>query len=473
MILSKKAYSLNLKIIFLFLCILPFFVLAFFARPVADEYNFFNSLSSMSIWEFVYSMYMGWSGRYFSVFFSYFFLKAISYHPILYSIFIFFILIINFLSYYWVINKLNFTNSIKEKLLLTASIFVLYIYGMPSFAEGFYWFICALGYILANCFVLFWVGFLIEREAKIKDSKSSAKENLFIFFSTFALCGSIELISSFVVGFIAVIWLTKVITIKKIDKFYSLLLLFSCICFCFSIFAEGNSVRASSFSGLSNPMVILPKLIPNSLNYIFYWFFETPILIFTLFYLPFAQKIVSNSSYNFIFKINRFWVLVVWIGVVFGSFSIGYISIGGELPMRINNIVYFLFLTGWFYVVSVFVCFYSNEMNDEFSILTKPSVFTKLIAPLVVFLFLYKENNAIRLAYADILKGKAYNYALQLEERKELLMYCESDTCVVPKIKNPPHTIYEPSLDLSTNPEDWKNKSQAVYFGVKVIQVEE
>jgi len=64
----KKSSVLNLKVIFLFLCIIPFFVLAFFARPVADEYPFFTNLSSMSSWEFVYSMYTGWSGRYFSTF---------------------------------------------------------------------------------------------------------------------------------------------------------------------------------------------------------------------------------------------------------------------------------------------------------------------------------------------------------------------------------------------------------------------
>lgn len=471
MIILKKISILNLKIIFLFLCILPFFILAFFARPVADEYVFFTSVSKFNIWEFGYSMYVGWSGRYFHIFFSYFFLKAIAYQQIFYPIFIFLILAINFFSYYWVVHKLNFTNSIKEKLLLTLSIFVVYIYGMPSFAEGFYWFICALGYILINCFALFWVIFLIEREYKIQNSKTTTKENLLIILLTFVLCGSIELISSFVIGLLIVIWITKFITNKKTDIFYSLLFIFAFVCFCISIFATGNSVRSTHFNGLINPFLILPKLIPNSLNYIFYWFFETPILIFTLFYLPFAQKIVTQSSFNFIFKINRFWVLFIWLGIVFGSFSIGYISIGGELPMRINNIVYFLFLIGWFYLVSVFVSFYSDNITQKFDIFIKPSVFTKLIVPLVILLFLYKENNPIRAAYADILKGRAYGYALQLDERIKTIKNCKSNTCIVSAIKNPPHIIYEPALDLTTNPTDWKNKSQAVYFGVKAIKV--
>ena len=472
----KKSSVLNLKVIFLFLCIIPFFVLAFFARPVDDEYPFFTNLSSMSSWEFVYSMYTGWSGRYFSTFLASIFLKFIIYWKGFYPIFIFLILVISFLSYYWIINNLSFTNSVKEKLLLTNSLFLVYIYGMPSLAEGFYWFICALGYMLTNCFLIFWIGFLCQREYNKNNQKSMYKENLVIFFFTFALCGCIEIMSSLVVGLIAIIWITKFINTKKIDTFYSLLFVFALVCFCFSIFAEGNSVRASNFSGLSNPLLILRKLIPNSLNYIFYWFFETPILVFTLFYLPFAQKIITKTDFDFIFKVNPFWALVVWIGVVFGSFSIGYISIGGDLPMRINNIVYFLFLIGWFYVVSVFVCFYSNKdsiTNLDFSIFSKPSVFTKLIAPLVIFLFLYKENNPIRAAYSDILKGRAYNYAMQLEERQEILNNCKSDMCIVPKITTPPHIIYEPSLDLTTNPEDWKNTSQAIYFGVKAIKVEE
>lgn len=344
---------------------------------------------------------------------------------------------------------------------------------MPSLAEGFYWFICALAYMLMNCFIIFWLGCLIERESKIRNSRSVLKENLVIVFFTFALCGSMELISSLVVGLIMVILLTKFIKHKKLDLFYSLLLLFAIICFCFSVFAPGNSIRGSNFNGLSNPLLILPKLIPNSLNYIFAWFFQTPILIFTFFYLPFAQKIVTHSSISFIFKINRFWALIVWIGIVFGSFSIGYISVGGELPMRINNVIYFLFLTGWFYIVSVFVCFYFNQTNDEFSIFLKPSVFTKLIAPVVIFMFLYKENNAIRAAYADILKGRAYEYAMQLEKRKELLTNCKTDTCSVPSIKNPPHTIYEPGLDLTTDSKDWKNTSQATYFNVKAIKIKD
>ncbi|WP_338812968.1 DUF6056 family protein [Bernardetia sp. Wsw4-3y2] len=477
MIPFKKSSVLNLKIIFLFLCILPFFLLTFFARPSADEFPFFTQLSSMSSLEFASSMYKNWSGRYFSVFFVSIFLKLIVYWKGFYPIFIFLILVANFFSFYWMIDKLNFTNSKKEKLLLTSSIFIVYIYGMPSLAEGFYWFICASGYMLINCFVIFWTGFLLEREYKIDNSKPIFRENLLIIFFTFALCGSMEIISSFVVGLIAVVWLTKLINTKKADNFYSFLFLFAFFCFCFSVFAGGNSIRGTHFESLSNPLLILPKLIPNSLNYIFYWFFETPVLVFTLFYLPFAQKIVTRSPFDFILKVNRFWVLLVWIGVIFGSFSIGYVSIGGELPMRINNIVYFLFLTGWFYVVSVFVYFYINENSNpnyssDFSIFKNASVFTKLIAPLVIFLFLYKENNPIRAAYADILKGRAYNYAMQLDDRKTLLLNCKSDTCIVPVIKNPPHIIYEPALDLTTDSNDWKNKSQAVYFGVKAIKVE-
>ncbi len=474
MILFEKPSVLNLKIIFLFLCILPFFILAFFVHPVADEYGYSINTASMSMWEFCYSTYVGWSGRFFSIFMSYIFLKMIIYWQGFYQIFVFLILIIIFMSYYWIINKLNFTNSVKEKLLLTNSFFLLYMYGLPTQAEGFYWFICALNYILVNSFLIFLIGFLCDREYNIQNQKSIS-QNLIIFFFTFALCGSVEIMSAVVVGLIAVIWITKFVTIKKIDKFYSLLFLFALVCFCFSIFAAGNSVRASSFSGLSNPLLILPKLIPNSLNYIFYWFFETPVLVFTLFYLPFAQKIVTKTSFEFVFKVNPFLALLVWIGVIFGSFSIGYISIGGELPMRANNIIYFLFLMGWFYVVSVLVCFYSNEdssKNLDFSIFSKPSVFTKLIAPLVIFMFLYKENNPIRVAYSDILKGRAYNYAMQLDDRKTLLLNCKSDTCIVPFIKNPPHIIYEPTLDLTTDPNDWKNKSQATYFGVKAIKVE-
>ncbi len=173
------------------------------------------------------------------------------------------------------------------------------------------------------------------------------------------------------------------------------------------------------------------------------------------------------------FKVNPFWALIVWIGVVFGCFSIGYVSIGGELPTRINNIVYFFFLTGWFYVVTVFAKFYSNQIEDSLAIFTKPSVFTKLIAPVVIFMFLYKENNPIRAAYADLLKGRAYNYAMQLDTRKTLLANCKSDTCIVPAIKNPPHTLYEPTLHLTTYPEYWINEAQATYFGVKAMKVEE
>ncbi len=190
---------------------------------------------------------MNWSGRFFSIFWGSVFLKLIIYWEGFYTIFIFLILIISFLSYYWIINKINFTNSIQEKLLLTLSIFVLYIYGMPSLSEGFYWFICAFGYMLANSFVLFWIGFLIEREHRIKTSKPYFKQNLAIYLFAFVLCGNMEIYSSFVVGLIAVIWITKLITNKKIDTFYSFLFLFALLFFCISIFAPGNSVRGSSF----------------------------------------------------------------------------------------------------------------------------------------------------------------------------------------------------------------------------------
>ncbi len=115
----------------------------------------------------------------------------------------------------------------------------------------------------------------------------------------------------------------------------------------------------------------------------------------------------------------------------------------------------------------------TNSENNNFSVFSISSVFTNLIAPIVIFLFLYKENNPIRIAYADILKNRTYQYVIQLDERKNLLMNCKSDSCSVPSIKNPPSIIYKPSLDLSKETRNWNNKIQAIYFEVKAVKVKE
>lgn len=83
----------------------------------------------------------------------------------------------------------------------------------------------------------------------------------------------------------------------------------------------------------------------------------------------------------------------------------------------------------------------------------------------LIFLIAQKEN--IKIAYSDLISGRAYKYDFELKKRYQLIRRSQVDTVYISKIENKPKTIFEE--DITNNNAHWKNGCYNAYFQKIII----
>ena len=85
---------------------------------------------------------------------------------------------------------------------------------------------------------------------------------------------------------------------------------------------------------------------------------------------------------------------------------------------------------------------------------------------LFISVFLIKKNN-IRNAFAESLRGSAYNYNQKLNERYKTILENNSGICKVDTIKNVPKSFF--LYDITTDSAHLYNQWYSQYFDKKTI----
>jgi hypothetical protein len=159
--------------------------------------------------------------------------------------------------------------------------------------------------------------------------------------------------------------------------------------------------------------------------------------------------------------------------LVVGCFFIGFWAMGKPLPPRAINVVYFMFLLGWFLALGTLSCLY---LNGQINLFTKclPTyshrVFT-IAVTLVMMIAIFNNHNFER-AYADLTtKAVPYHQAfIDRYAKIEVARPQSLDLLEVPRIKrkNKPRTIMV--TDIGTDLFDFRNECYAKYFGIAAIK---
>ena len=126
------------------------------------------------------------------------------------------------------------------------------------------------------------------------------------------------------------------------------------------------------------------------------------------------------------------------------------------------DLIYFFFLIGLIYLTFV-LYFKLKSENSNFLSYTK---WVKYFLFILIFIRL-GENNNIRIAYSDLLSGRAYKYDRELRDRYKAIQNNEKDTLVIPKLTSLPKTIH--FEDIRSNPKHWINQCYKSYFNQKEI----
>ncbi|MDQ3019691.1 MAG: DUF6056 family protein [Bacteroidota bacterium] len=453
----------SLLIGFLILMIVPFIFLFYFNHPSGDDFGFPDNTKIFGFRAAQEITYNNWTGKFFSN-------AILSYNPLYfksitgYKILTLILMIAFFYVIFLFISEIISGNlKWKQRFLFSLTIFFLYLYGMPSVSQGFYWItgsiVYQFGLILIMVFLILYIRLSKTNKTSERIFYTSASALLLI-----AIAGCSEMSMGLIVLIIAILILTNIFTERKL---HWRLIIFAALVGAASyviISAPGNQLRAEFFPErhqLFNSIYLsFTFLIQN----FFSWIFLTPLLPLTLLLVPVFGKLYKGDERKLaIFSVNPFYSYSAFIIILLILIFLPVWSMGKEPVRRTFNFIYFVFLIGWFY--NAIVLFYFINKKSKTSIKKIPQ-YIYILFTLILLSYLLKQNN-VRTAYADLLRGTAYKYNNELNKRYEFISQSSSDSCEVLEIKNIPRTIFV--FEITGDSKNIYNEVYAHYFNKKSI----
>ncbi|MDQ3019432.1 MAG: DUF6056 family protein [Bacteroidota bacterium] len=460
-------YFENLVILFFALTILPFLILSIFINPTYDDFFYSEVANEMGLWNSVYYWYDSMTGRYFSMALlssvNPLIFKSIIGYKMLPAAFIF----ITVIATYLLISEISSNIISKKEILISSLAFsFLYFYRMPSLPE-YYWLTTAIIYELANILMLI-LFILILRFFKEKNSIKKSTLRFCIIILILAVIGLNEASMIILIELLLSISILNLLVYKRVNRQFFLFAFIAILGFCIVYFAPGTYKRLAAAPGI--PQQLIPSLVNTAsdlLRFILNRILDTPILLFTILFIPVCAKIISSKKIdNSFFSINPAYSILLFLILLASGFFTSYWSLGLPPYERVMNVIYFLFLAGWFINILIIINFFKNKFDFRFYSLQKYALVIIFVA---IAFSVFKNNNNIKIAYAELFYGDAYKYDEKQKERYRNINQSISDTCTVDSIGRVP----TPFLfhEISSGKQSNYNKYYARYFNKKVIVV--
>jgi len=445
--------------------ILPFAALFFFNHPSADDWGLSENTKIRGFLDTQQHYYNNWTGKYFSN-------ALLSFNPLYFnSLFgykmltLFLMLLFIYVLYALISELTGKALNFKEKFLMTLSIIFLYLYAMPSLSQSFYWLTASVVYQLGILMIML---FLLLY-AKITNPQDTSSEKLLTFLSVLlliAIAGCSEMAMVTGVLMISLLVISKLITERKINGRLILFAITTALSSYVLLSAPGNSIRGSQYPDSHKLMPSLITTFSTMTDYLFSWIFLTPLIFITILIIPVLYKLIKNSGKKPVsIFVNPLYTSVALLGVLFVLFFTPVWSLGRSPFNRTVNIIYFVFLIGWFYNIVVLIYTLSKKFDMNVAGISK---IVYVLALIISIMFLLKKNN-VKNAYTDLLRGSAVRYNNELNARYDFLEKTSSDSLTVKSLVNTPRTIF--FTDITSDPTLEFNMMYAHYFNKKYISV--
>ena len=473
---NTKSKAEILLFIILIIMALPFFVLAFYNHPSADDYCIASMIKNNSFWDYQKAMYNTWTGRYFANFTEAIYTSNIN--LVFASKLVPFILLcLLFTSFYLFLSVILKSTVSKFRIALyTLILFVVYLNIFPSTGEGIYWITGATEYLFANVLTLFF----LTLQIKLFTVKSKKNKILFSILSVVISLMAIGLNEINLCSIIAIVVLSiiyRYYLIKKIDFFNILILVFVLI-FCYvEISAPGNYSRAGEFSqrfAFCNAIKISAVSVVK-LTGIFIQ--NTAFLLISLIYIPLAIKISDESSaFKNIVRLNPVFVFICSALLIFFLYFPATFTMGINPPLRVHSTIAMFFILLWFFNITVAVNHYFKKLPENNFSRIKITLIIWIIIIISISTDFYKEpgkqicfrGNIFRASYD--LFFKAANYDLQMNERYSQIFKAKKSgnkSIEFKELDNIPTTIF--FIDISQEKNHWINSCYSQYYDLDTI----
>ncbi|RDV15894.1 hypothetical protein DXT99_07855 [Pontibacter diazotrophicus] len=453
----------------MFLCIgllvlLPFLFLTLYNHPQADDFGFAVRDMTYGFWETQVNYYMNWTGRYFST------TTAFQINPVIYgnfdrykvySLLLILLLVVSTCLFLHKLLQRHF--NVLKTLALAALLLCLYLMQLPSVSEGMFWLPGYLTYQLPNIMLLLLLALLIS----FFRTGSSNYKVLYVAFAALlcvAVVGSNEM--SIVMAFTTILFILYHNRNDRQNRLYLLCLFILCVvAILAAVLAPGNYARMEEHPNASKPL--WATIYAAFLTVLSFYRWLAPILVASVLYviywgLPLADKTKASSF----FEVNLRLSLCHYIVTLF-LMQFAFTWAVGERPTpRVENVIYFFFVFGWFYNVQVALTKYAHLLQAERRL-------SPILPLAVMFLFIlqvFAIDGNIATAYTDLLSGKATAYNSALNQRYAYLKESDCDTCSLAPLPAIPKTLY--FMDVVEGEENssfWVNIDYADYWSKSAV----
>ena len=460
-----NATSDNAVLLFLLFTILPFLILSAYVHPCWDDFDYSEMAVKYGFFHSQYLWYETWSGRYFST------AVLSSINPLVFRsiagykiITMIFILLFIYSVYYLVSNIASGKISIKQKLICTLSFCYLFFYGMPTVNLGLFWLASTVIYQFANIMMAvlaaLFIKFLLSENEKISFGLIAS-----ICLLIFAIAGSNEVSMLATTIFFLIYFIGNSITSRKIDKYLLIFAAAAVVSFCLVYFAPGNNYRLTKSPESHQLIFSLKNSAGDLFKFILYRIYNLPLLIFTVLFISFYYKLISDKKPEEIKIItNPVYSVSLYLLLLFSGIFVSYWSLGTYTPYRTLNVIYFVFLTGWFTNIIITINYLYAKGKIKIRFIPEYACVILCFAVLISFL---RETNSIKTAYRDLFSGKAGSFNAQLNDRYKSIYSNSSDTIKIDSLKHIPDSFFY--YDIGSDPEGKYNKLQSEYFNKKFI----
>jgi Family of unknown function (DUF6056) len=461
-----RARGSSLAILFLALVVLaPFFVLSVYNHPLADDFCVTAKVRQLGFWPAQVYWYQTWTGRYSALALVSSFTVLSDWmvaHKVLPALVV---ALLGAAIYLFVRELLSARSSRREPLIIAGSILFLYLLRMPSIVEGIYWLDASLIYQVPNALTLI-LGVAIIRREKEQSPRKRLLLTVLAQALVVAIVGMNE--TSMLILDILLLAIAVLVTWRRrrVDGFLLSLVITAALCSLVVIAAPGNSVRLAYFPDRGRPVPAAVASLKALFGHAGRWLVQSPLILLTLLYLPVGARISRQRPDNRgPFTVHPLVSLGLFAGLLSLAWFPAYWSMGLAPPPRTVNVIYFLFLLGWFYNVQVWLEFVRRRNGAPFPSLPRYAV---VLIGIAVAAYLPAGNN-VKTAWGDLVKGRAATYDREMRRRYAEILRCDAPVCEVPALTARPSSLL--FNDMTNDERFWINECAAKVFGKPAIRI--
>lgn len=435
--------------------VLPFMLLGFFAHPSADDWYMAADTLEKGFWQSNLDFYWGLTGRYFS--------SALLFaNPILLSFTAFkawsFLLVLALpVSLRWAAGAWFPEASKGWRSALAVLLSVVFLWGMASPAQGFYWGTGSVGYMLPGV-LSFCVAALLGRRCLEVDWRPRPALLAALALLAVAITGCTEVAMALFLAHVTALNAIFFWRHRRVSCPLLVVLMATCLGVALVVLTPGNANRQTWYSNEIHhvPLPALLMALKLALRQVAVWLVYSPLALFSLITLsawPTSPRFTRRRAWELIMV-----AIVLMAGSVFGGFFLGTWTMGAVIPLRAVNLVLIFFIIDWMILLAGL-----GALLRHFNVRIPrlgPALCICAFSILGASALLMKNN--VTTAWSDLLSGRAWQYDQESSQRHALIRASAEPDVLVPVLTARPASLF--FNDLTTDPANWRNTGCARFF---------